>query len=58
MYEQVEKSKENKSKAVSNSVTQKKSKGKQGFGFVDNRPNGIMQRKLIDIIKNTSKQKI
>ena len=37
MYEQVEKSKENKSRAVANSVTQKKNNGRQGFGFVDNR---------------------
>lgn len=40
MYKQVEKTKENKSKAVANSVTQKKSKGKQGLGFVDNRVRG------------------
>lgn len=37
MYEQVEKPKENKSRAVTNSVAQKKSDVKQGFGFVDNR---------------------
>ena len=37
MFEQVEKPKENKSRAVANSVTQKKSDVKQGFGFVDNR---------------------
>ncbi len=37
MYEQVEKPKENKSRAVANSVTQKKSAVRQGFGFVDNR---------------------
>jgi hypothetical protein len=37
MYEQVEKPKENKSRAVANSVAQKKSNIKQGFGFVDNR---------------------
>lgn len=37
MYAQVEKSKENKSRAVANLTTQKKSNGKQGFGFVDNR---------------------
>ena len=37
MYEQIEKPKGNQSSAVANSVTQKKSNGKQGFGFVDNR---------------------
>jgi hypothetical protein len=41
MYAQVEKSKENKSRTVANSVTQKKSSGQQGFGFVDNRPEFI-----------------
>jgi len=45
MYEQVEKPKENKSRAVANSVTQKKSNVKQGFGFVDNRPEAIVQKK-------------
>lgn len=43
MYKQVEKPKGNKSRAVANSVTQKKSNGKQGFGFVDNRPESIIQ---------------
>ncbi len=46
MYEQVEKPKENKSKAVANFVTQKKSGGKQGLGFVDNRYNSVSQRKI------------
>lgn len=44
MYEQLEKPKENKSRTVVKSVTQKKSNGKQGFGFVDNRPEGIAER--------------
>ncbi|WP_298774514.1 hypothetical protein [uncultured Shewanella sp.] len=39
MYEQVEKPKENKSRAVANSVKQKKSCGMEGFGVVDNRQN-------------------
>jgi len=51
MYEQVEKPKENKSKAVVNSVAQKKSNGKQGFGFVDNRPESITQRKQVEEMK-------
>jgi hypothetical protein len=37
MYAQVDKPKENKSRAVANSVAQKKSNVKQGFGLVDNR---------------------
>lgn len=37
MYAQMEKPKENKSRAIANSVAQKKSSEKQGFGFVDNR---------------------
>ncbi|MCG8548861.1 MAG: hypothetical protein MI799_00505 [Desulfobacterales bacterium] len=44
MYKQVEKSKENKSRMVANSVTQKKRNGKQSFGFVDNRPEGVVLR--------------
>ncbi|MBE9062405.1 hypothetical protein [cf. Phormidesmis sp. LEGE 11477] len=44
MYEQVENSKENKSKAVGNSVGQRKNNTKQGF--VDNRGVTIGQRKL------------
>lgn len=46
MYEKVVKPKENKSRGVANSVSQKKSNEKQGFGFVDNRPEAIAQRKL------------
>lgn len=40
------KPKENKSRAVVNSAALKKSGVKQGFGFVDNRPEAITQRKL------------
>ncbi|NEQ40512.1 MAG: hypothetical protein F6K40_31495 [Okeania sp. SIO3I5] len=50
MYAQVEKTKENKTRAVANSVAQKKSNVKQGFGFVDNRLHkihiGALQRNL------------
>lgn len=53
MYEQVEKPKENKSRAIANSVSQKKSIVKQGFGFVDNRPKAIAQRKLQEIAKSS-----
>ncbi len=47
MYAQVEKPKENKSRAVANSVAQKKSNGRQIFGFVDNRAGYLAQRKSI-----------
>lgn len=54
MYTQVNKSKQNsfptnnrqESRAVANSVGQKKCSGKQGFGFVDNRPKAIAQTKI------------
>jgi hypothetical protein len=46
MYEQVEKSKENRGKSVANSIAQKKSNVKQDFGFVDNRFGSVTQRKL------------
>jgi 5-methylcytosine-specific restriction endonuclease McrA len=52
MYEQVEKPKENKSRSVANSVTQKKSNEKQGFGFVDNRQEAITQRLVYKGIAN------
>lgn len=45
MYAQVEKPKENKSRTVTNSVDQKKSNVKQGFGIVDNRTIQVKQRK-------------
>ena len=53
MYERVEKPKENKSKAVANSLAQKKSGVKQGFGFVDNRPETVAQRQLKEMVKNS-----
>jgi len=54
MYAQIEKPKENKSRAVANSVVQKKNSAKQGFGFVDNRTEAVAQRKLQDIANNNS----
>jgi len=54
MYEQVENPKENESRAVANSVGQKKSNVKQGFGFVDNRPESVVQGKLQEMAKNRS----
>ncbi|MEM5548761.1 hypothetical protein [Pseudoalteromonas fuliginea] len=55
MYAQVEKTKENKSRAVANSVGQKKSNTKQGFGFVDNRPEAVVKRSLQSIQKKDLK---
>ena len=40
--------------AAAHSVTQKKSDGKQGFGFVDNRPEAVSQGK-INVIQRVSK---
>lgn len=56
MYAQVEKSNKNKNRTAANSVGQKKCNGKQGLGFVDNRPESIAQRKLQDMV-NISAQK-
>lgn len=47
MYEQVEKPKENKSRAIANSVAQLKDNRKQSFGFVDQRPENNVQRKML-----------
>lgn len=44
MYAQVEKPKQNNSRVVANSVGQKKSNGRQGFGFVDNRQYTMTNR--------------
>lgn len=57
MYVQVEKPKENKSRAVANSVAQNKINKKQGFGFVDNRPEVVTQKKLSEITDNYSNSK-
>lgn len=55
MYAQVEKSKENKSKAVANSVAQQKNNVAQGLGFVDNRPVAVAQRRLKNTINSGTK---
>ena len=44
------------SRALANSVAQKKSNGKQGFGFEDNRPEMIAQRKLQEMANIHSSQ--
>lgn len=46
MYEQVEKAKENKSRAVADCTEQRKSDVEQGFGFVDNRPKSRSVKSL------------
>lgn len=49
MHAQVEK----RSRAVTNSVAQKRSNGNQGIGFVDNRAEAVAQRKLQVLHKNS-----
>lgn len=58
MYAQVEKPKENKSRAVASSVAQKKSDGKQGVGFVDNRSESLTQRKIQSLTTDSISQPI
>ncbi|MCL1128027.1 hypothetical protein L2764_27180, partial [Shewanella surugensis] len=48
--------KENKSRAVANSIGQKKSNGKQGFSFVDNRPNAVLP--YLNNLSDVNSQKI
>lgn len=50
MYKQVEKTKENKSRSIANSVAQKQIRGNSTFQFVDNRPEAIAQRKIQEVI--------
>ncbi|MBL0701866.1 MAG: hypothetical protein JJV91_00085 [Desulfosarcina sp.] len=57
MYEQAEKTKENRGRAVANSVTQKNKGAQQGVGVVDNRPEAIVQRKLQEMANNSSEAK-
>jgi hypothetical protein len=54
MYAQVKKQKENKSRVVANDGAQKKSNVKQGFGFLDNRPEAVTQRKAKALINSKS----
>lgn len=59
MYEQVEKSKENKSKAISNTIGQTKNNVKKSFSFSSNRRKAVTQRKQREISNgHTVKQKI
>ncbi|HEX9061226.1 MAG TPA: hypothetical protein VF941_13690 [Clostridia bacterium] len=52
MYVRVEKTRDNNSKSVANSVAQKNGARKQGFGVVDNRPDIAVQRKLHEMANN------
>ncbi len=56
MYAQLEKPKENKSRAIAYSVTQSKSDNRQGFGFVDNRPEVTGQKKLQNMMNHLDSQ--
>jgi hypothetical protein len=56
MYAQVEKAKENKSRAVANYVVQKRRHVKQDYRFVDNRPEAVAQRKLQEMADDNSIQ--
>ena len=63
MYEHVGKSKQNKSRIVVNSIGQKKESqnivnNRQDFGFVDNRPEAITQRKLRALLNNQTAQQL
>lgn len=57
MYEQVKKPKGSKSRSVANSAGQKKGRVNQNFGFVDNRPEAVAQRKLKEMANNNSQVK-
>lgn len=54
MYAKVEKPKDNKSRAVANSIKQKTSATKYSLGFNDKRPEAVAQCRLQEIIKNGS----
>lgn len=53
MYNQTEKTKENKNHAVANTVTQTKNNGSKTFALEDNRTNSIVQKKLKTIENNS-----
>jgi len=57
MYKQVEKPKDKKSRAVTNSVSQKENGGESPFQFIDNRSEAIAQRKRQEKAINTPQHK-
>jgi hypothetical protein len=56
MYEQLDKPKENKSRGVANSITQKRANGESTFRFADNRPDKVALIKHQDMVNNHSAQ--
>jgi hypothetical protein len=56
MNTHVDKTQENKSQSVANSVVQKQSGNGSAFQFIDNRPEAVTQRKLQDMAHNHSAQ--
>lgn len=57
MNTHADKTQENKTQSVSNEVSQKQSGSKFAFQFVDNRPVGIAQRKLQEMLINSPQAK-
>lgn len=57
MYAQMEKSKENKSRSVANSVAQKQISSKSAFQFEDNRHEAIQMKKLHEMANNSPQEK-
>lgn len=57
MREQVKRLKENRSRVVANSINQKQWFSKKKTDFVDNRPETIAQRKLLQVANNSSQNK-
>jgi hypothetical protein len=55
MNEKINKSEENKSRGVANSVAQTRSNKNQGLGILDNRPESVTQKKLVEMV-GSSKQ--
>jgi hypothetical protein len=54
MNTHTDKAQENKSQAVSNSLTQKEGGSESTFQFADNRPESIAQRKIQVMVNNSS----
>lgn len=57
MYKQVEKPKENKVRAIANTISQKHSSRESPFRFVDNRPEAVAQRKLQEVANKSPQSK-
>ncbi|MDC3285101.1 hypothetical protein OAU94_01515 [Flavobacteriaceae bacterium] len=57
MNTHADKTQENKSQSVANTVSQKQSNGKSTFQFVDNRPDAVAQLKLQEVANNSPQVK-